>query len=352
MKKLNNKKEKIFELFSQNLAWVKEHPSISFNPDFEKGYVCPLCFDAFFEKDLAHSAPNPLTIEHIPPESLGGKPLVLTCKNCNSKSGHELDAHLLKHLLEEDAHALLPSSKTKATFELNGNKVNGVVEVDDKGEIKFDLQPQRSHPDQSRRFMKDLLPPQTIYNPIFNSDNLFESGVTTAKFRVSLSKYSKERRAEVALLRIAYLKAFSTLGNGFYINPGLYKVREQILNPDKEILPKVFWIHFDFPKELEGINIISLPKELRCYLVIFTLKTQSLARRFAIALPGPTDPGVEVYDYIANNLCVGDGTAFVNGMIEHIPDTDYLRVKKYTFASLYFWGEYTKEDYQPRLPPE
>jgi hypothetical protein len=91
------KKEKIFKLFSQNLEWVKEHPSIRFKPDFSNGYICPLCFETFFEKDLDATLENYLTLEDIPPKSLGGKPLALTCKKCNSRSGHELDVHLLNN---------------------------------------------------------------------------------------------------------------------------------------------------------------------------------------------------------------------------------------------------------------
>src|SRR5690348_10203246 len=110
MNKSKRKKLALFKLFSQNLDWVKEHPSIRFEPDFSKGYICPLCFDVFYEKDLDDSLTNHLTLEDIPPDALGGKPLALTCKKCNSRSGHELDAHLLKNLLIADAKMFLPNS--------------------------------------------------------------------------------------------------------------------------------------------------------------------------------------------------------------------------------------------------
>jgi hypothetical protein len=82
---------------------------------------------------------------------------------------------------------------------------------------------------------------------------------------------------------------------------------------------------------------------------VFTLHTKSKARQFAIVLPGSSGPGIKVYDFIENNLCVGDGSAFLNGMLEHIPERDYLRNKKYTFAGNWYWQDYTKEDYKPRL---
>ena len=346
------KKEKIFKLFSQNLEWVKEHPSIRFEPDFSNGYICPLCFETFFEKDLDTTLENFLTLEDIPPKSLGGKPLSLTCKKCNSRSGYELDIHLLNNLLETDSKLFLPQSRTKATFELNGNEVNGILEVDEKGGLTFDLQTQRPNPDQAKKFMSDLIPPRIIYNPIFYPDKMFDTGFNPPAFQMKLNRTSNERRAEVALLRVAYLVAYSTLGNGFLINAGLYKVREQLLNPDREILPKVFWLKYDFPKEMEGVNIITLPKELRCFLIIFSLSTKSSSRQFGIVLPGPSKPSIEVYDFIEKELCTGDGTTFLNIMSEHIPAENYLREKEYAFIGNWYWQEYTKDDYKPRMRPD
>ncbi|MBK9209082.1 MAG: hypothetical protein IPL71_12575 [Anaerolineales bacterium] len=43
-----------------------------------------------------------LTLEHIIPSALGGKFITLTCKECNSKSGELLDAHLIQRLRTED----------------------------------------------------------------------------------------------------------------------------------------------------------------------------------------------------------------------------------------------------------
>lgn len=352
MSKHRQKKLNLFKLISQNLDWVKEHPSISFKPDFSNGYICPLCFQVFFEKDLDDTLPNYLTFEDIPPVSLGGKPLALTCKKCNSRSGHELDAHLLKNLLTNDAKLFLPNSKADTSFELHGNKMNGIIEVDEKGTVNLNLQKNRSNPNQSQQFMKDMFLPRTIYSPFLYPEKIFTEQYKTPTFQITFSDTSKERRVEIALLRIAYLLAFATLGNGVLINSGLYKVREQILNPDKEILPKVFWLNFNFPNECEGINIITLPKELQSFLVIFSLKTASYSRQFAIVLPGPSSPGINVYDFLSNELCSGDGTFFYDGMIEHLPSQDYLRNKQLAFAGNWYWKEYTKDDYKPSMRTE
>ncbi|MFV7235346.1 hypothetical protein [Flavobacterium sp. ZB4R12] len=354
MIKTNEIRKIIFNLFSQNLEWVKENPSISFRPDFMNGYICPLCFEVFFEKDLDITLENHLTLEDIPPKTLGGHPQALTCKKCNNESGKELDIHLLNRLLDIDSKAFLPNSKTAATYEINGFKMNGVFEFDKNGKAILNFQPKHSNPKDADSFMADLFPPKTIYNPLFllNRELVDESRSPSFNIQPKQRLKADERRSEIALLRIAYLIAFSTLGNGFLINAGLYKVREQILNPDKSILPKPFWINYDFPKEMEGINIITLPKELRSFLIVFSLKTNSKSRRFAIVLPGPSDPGIKVYDYIEKYICTGHGSESVNFTTEHLPKFDYLNKDEYTFGGHQFWDKYTADDYKPNLKPD
>lgn len=347
-----SRKESIFKIFSQNLEWIKEDPIIEFRPDFSNGYICPLCFNVFFKKDLNSNLDNFLTLEDIPPKSLGGKPRALTCKDCNSKSGHELDVHLLNNLLDIDVNSFLPNSKSKAVFELSGNKVNGMIEIKEDGVMNLNLQPKSSNPTEAKNFMEQFTPPKTLYNPLFYPEKIFENGFQSPSFNLKFKNNFNERRAEVALLRIAYLLGFSSFGNGFFLNSGLYKVREQILKPDENILPKVFWIKYHFPEELEGINIITLPKDLQCFLIVFSLTTKSISRQFAIVLPGPTDPGIKVYDYIEKNLCVGDGTEFLEGFFEHINVEGLLKEKQFAFASNILWENFTNENYKPRIKPE
>jgi hypothetical protein len=45
-----------------------------------EAYVCPLCLNFCTSDDLDAGL---VTDEHVPPEAVGGKPLVLTCSSCN-----------------------------------------------------------------------------------------------------------------------------------------------------------------------------------------------------------------------------------------------------------------------------
>ncbi len=280
-----------------------------------------------------------MTLENIPPKSLGGKVRALTCKKCNSVAGHTLDNHLLKRLTEIDFHSFLPNSQSNTTFSHKGNKVNGRVNIDNKRTFIINLDTLGSNPKESEKFMSNVFPPRTIYGPIhkFLNPDFIEPEYKTESFEIKKEERSDEKRAEIALLRIAYLYAFSLFGNGFLINGYLFKVREQIQKPDEKILNPVYWIKYEFPENMIGLNIIKQPKELQSFLIIFNLETSSTKRQFAICLPGPTEPGIEVYENIQKLLCEEGESIDVD--IEHIDEKDLLTQKGYEFAANYYWNK-------------
>ena len=51
--------------------------------------ACPLCM-AGFTRDQA-SAGRSVTLEHVPPKSLGGQARCLTCRPCNARAGDTID---------------------------------------------------------------------------------------------------------------------------------------------------------------------------------------------------------------------------------------------------------------------
>jgi hypothetical protein len=102
---------------------------------------------------------------------------------------------------------------------------------------------------------------------------------------------------------------------------------------------------------MEGINIITLPKEARGFLVVFSLKTNSKSRRFAIVLPGPSLPGLDVYDYIKKSIGTGDGSVSVNFTTERLPKLEYLKKDEFAFGGHQFWDTYTSTDYIPNVKP-
>ena len=51
--------------------------------DFVDFGVCPICF-----------APEPRSREHVPPHSVGGSVITMTCENCNNEFGSKYEPHL------------------------------------------------------------------------------------------------------------------------------------------------------------------------------------------------------------------------------------------------------------------
>lgn len=337
--KPRERKQKLFDLFSKNLEYVKEHSLIEFKPDFKNGYICPLCFNVFYEKDLLVSNKNYLTLEDIPPAKLGGNVRALTCKDCNSKAGHTLDINLLRKLTEIDFQSFLPNSEQKTTFNYNNNNVNGKVKIDNDGSFIIDFHTERSNPRESEKFMGEVFPPQTFHSPLHKLMNpdFKEPKYKSKDFEFKIIEKSNTKIAEIALLRIAYLYAFSILGNGFFINGHLHKIREQIQNPDKKILHPFFGVNYKFPEEMIGVNIIKEPKELRCFLIVFNLETESSKRQFSICLPGLSEPGIDIYKNLDEEI--SKNKQFINIEIEHINETDLLRKKGLEMASIYYWNK-------------
>lgn len=76
----------LFDTFSKN--WQIVRPAYEFKDqteiiakDFKNTVVCPLCMKFFNAATLNQNSALPLTLEHCPPEELGGKPKFCYAKN-------------------------------------------------------------------------------------------------------------------------------------------------------------------------------------------------------------------------------------------------------------------------------
>ena len=78
-----------FELFEDGVQIIHRISSPLIN-----AYVCPLCVRLFGDDALKNGQ---LTIEHIPPKSVGAQSVLLTCASCNNEAGSRLDSHLAKY---------------------------------------------------------------------------------------------------------------------------------------------------------------------------------------------------------------------------------------------------------------
>jgi hypothetical protein len=344
MNRTLKKKKKIFELYSQNLKWIKEKTNAKFKKQFEYGVLCPLCLEVFLESDLVASKNNYLTLEHNPPKSLGGKDNILTCKECNNKSGHKTDVELLTYILESEFKNFRPNSKHRTKLvNKEGAKVTADLSFDDKGKMTLNLQDKYSNPKDFKKFIDSE---ERGVFPIEGEIGKFAT--KQLNFTMKLPDKGNMRLASIALLKVGYLLGFEKYGHIFLFNQNLDKIREQILNPEKEIITDPFWVNYEFPEMYLGVNILNKPTELNCFLNTFLLKTKSRNGQISIAFPGYNKEDSKIYERIKKILCSKkEGT--VDMEITTMEPFLDLRDEKKVFSSALIWENRKKASAQHRI---
>lgn len=222
MERIPSKKERLFDLYAQNLANVKCHPDVHMIPEIADAFICPLCSDYFTRE--AFQEPQALTIEHVPPESLGGNTYTLLCGECNHSAGTTLVSALKKELHAKDFDDRVSGASLEVRYSpspLVWLPATVSFAEDQSLVLKGDLNPRRSSP-EARNRLKEL----QLSNRV--SDITF------------MHKRPGRLKVNIALLYVAYLQAFRTFGYGYIISPEAQRVREQIRNPTAEILPRAW----------------------------------------------------------------------------------------------------------------
>lgn len=183
-------------------------------PDLPSGYVCPLCTLVIPESDI-----DLLTLEHVPPRSMGGKEMVLTCRPCNVIAGAEVDTHAKyreNHL--DFAHGTM-SDEMAATLTVGGVSANVRIISTPEGIAVFGL-PDQNDPELQARWEAALA-----------------EKLATARVTISLKGARFEPGpANVSMLRAAYLASHSLFGYSYSMHPRFDAVREQIRRPGDRVL--------------------------------------------------------------------------------------------------------------------
>lgn len=333
---MNNKEKRefIFKIYSDNFQFIVDNTVLKDTYNKSYGYYCPLCTEHFDKSALDNKT---LTLEHNPPKSLGGKGRILTCKKCNSNAGHSLDAGILETLKSLDGYSFKPNSEIRTKFhnESTGSQgVNAKIAIDKNGKFIINIDSKNNNPKLSKRFFDSVKHKYT--NPLF-ADDITKSGWhKEISFNFPKPEPKDEKTLTIALLKIAYLIAFEKLGYIFLFSKNMQVIREQLNNPNKEIIKPPFWIKYDFPDDKLGVNIIIKPRKLRAFLIVFDLKTSSDKYRFAIVLPGLGDKDGEIYNVLSDELTKGEGN--FNAELNNYIDSNYnIKDVDQTFHLVNYW---------------
>jgi hypothetical protein len=240
--------------------------------DARQLYVCPLCIRGF---DVNALAARVLSLEHVPPRSIGGKPLALTCRDCNSTAGHRIDAagSAYEHLASLTEAMFRSGENVRGTATLHLNELPPInVEYDASvGDLKLNVMRDRNNP--------------TVFERHFATvERAIQDGTSgDFKFRFTPNTRVHARRALVSHLRAAYLVLFAGLGYRYALSTRLALVREQLSKVDEPILEHA-WIRTD-EKVTRAPLILGLTEPTKAFAVVLPRVTVLMP-----TISGPEDP--------------------------------------------------------------
>jgi len=305
-------KEEIFNVYSKNFNLVVNRINKKNTSKFEL-YVCPLCRMHFDRTGLNSVGDNYLTIEHIPPKSVGGTDIILTCKKCNNDHGSKLDSQLDSKIKLDKFPSKFYQAQISASFNLNdGILGNGYVKVDAEGKFNLVIQENRTNPKYHHEFKEVII-----------------DGKKADSLSFSIKGYDK-KRANISILRAAYLLAFKKLGYGFMLSRNSDIPRQIIAN--EELYTNGFYGIFlkGIEEDMEGVYIVLAPKEIVGYCVVLNIDNSKIG----VLLPGSDKYSDKIYD---RYLSLVNKDINIGISVFPVHDVDYLLNEKHILAPHNNW---------------
>ena len=197
---------------------------------FDRGNTrCPICLKRF-TRDAVEEGLD-VTLEHAPPKALGGLARCLTCTDCNSSAGRNIDqAAAMINSAIRDREA---GRGIKVELDLFGTKHTTYFSPDGaarSGPISRLASSPSTAPLRSQlKGQRVLMLTEITRGPVWDASR----GITLT------TNQPPQRHVVVSWLRSAYLLVFSLLGQKGYQWVGsdaIQLIREQIMKPDDELV--------------------------------------------------------------------------------------------------------------------
>lgn len=283
-------RNRLFDKFSKQLHLLKDNGYIDIELKYPETYICPLCLDQFEKSDLVScTSKNFLTEEDAPPEKLGGSRIALTCKDCNSRAGYQIDNHLINRIREIDDSNFHKGSTQFGNLEFDGTKVTAEITSNGDGTLTIMHKTKKNNPNILDKFIYGIK--NKTIGPILNLEP---------------KKYKAESdRVNLALLKTNYIINFAKFGYIFLLDSYYDSIRRQIKNMNEGFDGQIF-LKDQFPKDKEGIYYVLNPGAKSTFN-IFSLKTNYSETLIGAILPLPNRTPEEIhYSLTGNGYDVGE----------------------------------------------
>jgi len=265
-------------------------------------YPCPICGVLLPEEAIQAGQ---LTEEHAPPRALGGRPMALVCRPCNSLAGHTIDAALddlqdltrLSRAMFARTHAYSRPTRLK----IGEVEVNAEIRVREPGG-SFEI-----HVLESRNNPADFEAQLTHLSRLRD-----KSGPGSVEMNLT-GRGPHLWRSQVGALKAAYIIAFAAFGYRFISQPAMAAVRDQIRKPDERIVEGAVVLS---DRSIHYRNMLWLMEEpVKALAVSFSIVT--------VLLPRPESPP-DLYVQMSR-LVQGSNEVHFSGVPLRWPDKMILR---------------------------
>jgi hypothetical protein len=237
-------------------------------------YICPLCAANYIlVLDNRVYSNSDFSLDHFPPESVGGTLKILTCKKCNNDAGRMFEGELFEKMNYESSKNKNPNALIKTKFKVSDIPGNyaGFIKKEKDGEFIIDF------PAKAKKTTPFL---QTwLNNASMNND--WEATLTI--------KRPDDKKILKAVLKAAYLICFINWGYDFIFSANGNLIRE-VLNGTKEYPTNTlsYWLDKNSPVINQiptGLCLIEKPLEMHSYIVNVPLEINGYYSIASILIP-------------------------------------------------------------------
>lgn len=244
-------------------------------------YICPLCVRHYFVNTKNRIQGNAeFSLDHVPPQSVGGRYKLITCKKCNNDSG------IFESALEKTLNFAIDKQNPNNLFIRNvqvedprtGKSIKGdLIHKDNRTEIFFDKTIKEFNPNYVE-FLSDL--------------------PNKAKLKLGIPLFDTEK-VEKALLKSAYLLCFIWWGYEFVLSENGTLLRRAIHGEIK--YPVRFQFHKSESTPTE-VCLLNYESKRVAFLVNIALKGIDAKTTACVVIPNPTVNGWSVLEEVRKLL--------------------------------------------------